>query len=80
MAEEKMTIDDLAAMSQREFALIRETMATKEEMRALKVEILDAINSLGLHITSWQSDWDGRFKDLEHRMVEVEKKVGIRQL
>lgn len=74
MAKEKMTLDKLAEMTQGEFLTMR------GEMKQIKIEILDAINSLGLHISAWQSDWDGRFKDLEHRMTAVEKKVGIRQL
>lgn len=74
MADEKMTIDKLAEVTQGEF------LSMRGEMKQMKTEILGAINDLGLHFSSWQSDWDGRFKDLERRMADVERKVGIHQL
>ena len=52
---ESMTIDKLATALQEEFASLRfemTGMATKEELRETKREILEAIDKLGTHISA----------------------------
>ncbi|MBI3588891.1 MAG: hypothetical protein HY093_00545 [Candidatus Liptonbacteria bacterium] len=79
--EKEDRIDKLARMSADEFAAIRrdmKTLATKDELRGMKVEILDAINDLSLHVNAWVSDTEHRFKDVEQRLHVLENKTGLR--
>ncbi len=76
--ENEDKVDKLARMSADEFQAIRRDMATKDELRETKVEILQAINDLGLHVNAWMSDTEHRFKDIEQRLNVVESKSGLR--
>ena len=66
-----MTIEELAAASQREFTAIRSDMSTKEDV----VTILRAIEGIDLKMSSYASRWTEDFSKLHDWVQEVDNRV-----
>jgi len=66
-----MTIDELAAFSQREYESIRNEMATREELRAAETSILHAIEGVGLQLSTFSSRWSDEFDRLTERVDDI---------
>jgi len=70
-----MTIDDLAAASQQEFLAIRHDMATKEELKDAKGEILRAIDKIDVHLSAYASRWSEDFARLHDWVQELDERL-----
>ncbi|MGH8065442.1 MAG: hypothetical protein ACRERE_09415 [Candidatus Entotheonellia bacterium] len=80
MNKEKMTIEKLAEMSQREFSEIRKTMATGfVDVRGDLKLVLSAIENLSGQIADVKASLPSAldFARLEGRVDGIEKKLGI---
>jgi hypothetical protein len=75
MTQRKMTIENLAEMSQQEFLAIKKTMATKDDVKI----ILSAIDNLSGQMADVKSILPSAldFACLEGRVDVIEKKLGI---
>jgi hypothetical protein len=67
-----MTIDELVAVSQREFESIRNEMATREELRAAEDNILRAIERLGDRVSVYASRWNNEFERMADNIHNIE--------
>jgi len=67
-----MTIDELAALSQREYESIRNEMATREELKAAEDNILRAIEHLGARLSVHASRWDNEFERLADNLHNLQ--------
>jgi hypothetical protein len=72
---EKMTIDELAIVSQREFESIRNEMATREELKATEDNILRAIERLGDRVSVHASRWNTEFERLADNVQNIESRI-----
>ena len=71
--KEKMTLEKLAQMSQREFLAIRAEMATKQELAAVHEDLKSAITSSGEHIVEEiKTFMQPHIKSLDTVLVDVE--------
>ncbi len=70
-----MTIDELAAASQREFAALRGEMATKEDLRQSESRILHAIEGIDLKMSSYASRWTEDFSKLHDWVKEIDSRL-----
>ena len=79
MAQKKMTIEQLAEMTQQEFLHIKNTMAAKQDLRDVGSEILSAIENLNGQITDMKQSLPSAldFARLEGRVDVIEKQLGI---
>ncbi|MCX6731713.1 MAG: hypothetical protein NTX55_01870 [Candidatus Parcubacteria bacterium] len=91
MTKKKMTIDNLAAMTQRGFTDIKTQMATKEdlkklatkeELNKLRVEmkegfsgVFSAIENLDVRISSYATEWNKRFDELHEWVEHIEDRL-----
>lgn len=73
-----MTIDELAAISQREFEGIRNDMATREELKATEDNILRAIERLGDKISVYASRWNNEFERMADNIHNIESRFRSR--
>jgi hypothetical protein len=67
-----MTIEELAAISQREYESIRNDMATRGELKAMEGAILRSLEGIGLQLSVYDSRWSNEFDrlhDVESRMT-----------
>lgn len=78
-----MTMEELAAISRREYEDIRNEMATQEELKATEGNILRAIEGIGQQLSLYASRWNGEFENLadsveaiEHRVSRLERSSG----
>ena len=79
MAQKKMTIEQLAEMTQQELLHIKNTMAAKQDLRDVGSEILSAIENLNGQITDMKQSLPSAldFARLEGRVDVIEKQLGI---
>ena len=70
-----MTIDELAAASQREFESIRSEMATKEGIHQMETNILHAIEGIDLKMSAYASRWTEDFSKLHDWVQELDNRV-----
>ena len=82
MTKKKFTLDDLGAMSQREFADIKTRMATKKELAELRKEMHEgfsflnqAIENLDVRISSYATEWNKRFDELHEWVEHIEDRL-----
>jgi len=73
-----MTIEELSALSQREFETIRNEMATREELIAAEGNILRAIDRLDDRLAAYASRWNGEFERLVDNVRSVESRIRAR--
>lgn len=73
-----MTIEELAAVSQREFESIRNEMATREELKAAEDNILRAIEHLGVRLSVYASRWNDEFELLADDVRNIESRIRAR--
>ena len=73
-----MTIEELAAASQRELESIRNEMATREELKATEDNILRAIERLGDRISVYASRWNNEFERLTDTVRNLETRPRTR--
>jgi hypothetical protein len=73
-----MTIEELAASSQREFESIRDEMATREELEATEDNILRAIERLGDRVSVYASRWNNEFERLTDTVCNLEARPRTR--
>jgi hypothetical protein len=73
-----MTIDELAAVSHREFESIRNEMATREELKATEHNILRAIERLGERVSVYASRWNNEFERLSDNIHNIESRIKAR--
>lgn len=66
-----MTIDELAAASQREFAALRKEMATKEDVAS----IIHAIEGIDLKMSAYASRWTDDFSKLHEWVAELDNRL-----
>ena len=80
MAHKKMTIEQLADMTQKEFLALDKKMATKDDLQAVGKTILDAIDNLSGQIADAKQSMLSAIDvvRLEERVDVIEKKLGIR--
>lgn len=72
-----MTIDDLAAATQQEFQAIRSEMATKEELKETKTEILRAIEGVDMHLSAYASRSSEDIAKLQESVQELDGRVRV---
>jgi hypothetical protein len=65
-------VEELARVTQGEFAAIREMMPTKDDIK----QILLAIQGTDLHLSAYAQRWKD-FERLEERVSRLEAKAGI---
>ena len=70
-----MTIDELAASTQREFTAIRSEMATKEDLRNSEGHILRAIEGIDMKMSAYASSWTEDFSKLHDWVQEIDNRV-----
>ncbi len=70
-----MTIDELAAASQREFAALREDLASKAALKESEKTILHAIEKIDLHLSSYASRWSDDFAHLHEWVKDLDSRV-----
>lgn len=77
-----MTIDDLAAMTQRGFTDIKIHMTTKDELNKLRAEMREgfsflnqAIENLDVRISSYSTEWNHRFDELHDWVEQIEDRL-----
>jgi hypothetical protein len=73
-----MTIDELVAVSQREFEIIRNEMATREELQATEENILRAIEHLGDRLSVYAARWNNDFEHLADKVHNLESRFRVR--
>jgi predicted nuclease with TOPRIM domain len=73
-----MTIDELVALSQREFESIHNEMATREELKATEGNILRAIERLGDRLSAYASRWNNEFERLTDNVHNLESRTRAR--
>ena len=80
MAHKKMSIEQLADMTQKEFLALDKKMATKDDLQAVGKTILDAIDNLSGQIADAKQSMLSAIDvvRLEERVDVIEKKLGIR--
>jgi hypothetical protein len=80
MPNKKITIENLAEMTQQRFAALNQKTATKDEVQSISKAILDAIDNLSGQIADVkQSTLSAiEFVRLEERVDVVEQKLGIK--
>ncbi len=80
MPQTKITIEKLAEMTQQEFIEIKQTMATKQDLREVGSEILSAIENLSGQIADVKQSTLHAidFVRLEERVDMIEQKLGIK--
>ena len=74
-----MTIEELAATSQREYESIRNDMATREELKVTENSILTAIEHLGTQLSIYASRWNGEFDRLADNVHNLEIRIRARE-
>jgi hypothetical protein len=74
-----MTIEELAAASQREYENIRNDMATREELKVTENSILNAIEHLGTQLSNYASRWNGEFERLADNVRDLESRIRTRE-
>jgi len=74
---EGMTIEELAASSQREYESTRNEMATRAELKVVEGNILRAIEGLGLQLGDYASRWNGEFDNLTDAVQAIEHRVNL---
>ena len=72
-----MTIDELAVAAQEEFQAIRSEMATKEELKETKTEILRAIEALDIHLSAFASRSNEDVAGLNGSVHELDGRVRL---
>jgi predicted RecB family endonuclease len=72
-----MTIDDLAIATQQEFQAIRSEMATKEELKETKTEILRAVEALDVHLSAYASRSSEDIAKLQESVQELDGRVRV---
>ncbi len=77
-----MTIDELAASTQREFTAVhsemkemRSEMATKRDLQDFKQEILRAVEGIDLKMSAYASRWTEDFSKLHDWVKELDGRV-----
>ena len=70
-----MTIDDMAAAMQQEFQAIRSEMATKEELKETRTEILRAIEGIDVHLSAYASRSNEDIAKLQESVQELDGRV-----
>ena len=70
-----MTIEELAAFSQRELESIRDEMATRAEVRSMEGTILRAVEGVGQQLASYASRLSGEFERLSDRVHGLENRI-----
>lgn len=70
-----MTIDDFAVAAQQEFDTIRSEMATKEELKETRTEILRAIEGIDVHLSAYMSRGNDDFAKLHDWVKELDSRV-----
>lgn len=70
-----MTIEELAAISRREYESIRNEMATREELKAAETNILRAIDGIGRQLAIYASRWNGEFENLSDSVRSMDQRV-----
>jgi hypothetical protein len=80
MPNKKITIENLAEMTQQEFAALNQKMATKDEVQSISKAILDAIDNLSGQIADVKQSTLSAigFVRLEERVDVIEQKLGIK--
>jgi hypothetical protein len=73
-----MTIDELAAVSHREFESIRNEMATREELNSAEDNILRAIERLGDRVSVYASRWNNEFERMADNVHNIESRIRSR--
>jgi hypothetical protein len=73
-----MTIDELAALSQREYESIRNEMATRDDLKATEDNILRAIEHLGDRLSAYSSRWNNEFERLADNVHNLESRFRVR--
>lgn len=68
-----MTIDELAASTQREFSVIRSEMATKDDIGA----VLRAIEGIDMKVSAYASRWTEDFSKLHDWVQELDSRVKL---
>jgi hypothetical protein len=79
MAQQRITIEKLAEMTQQEFLALNQKMATKDDLQAVGKAILDAIDSLSGQIADVKQSTLSAidFVRLEERVEAIEQKLGM---
>ena len=72
-----MTIDDLAAAAEQEFHAIRSEMATKDELKETKTEILRAIENLDVHLSAYASRSNDDVSNLHDSVRELDGRIRL---
>jgi hypothetical protein len=70
-----MTIDELAAVSQREFESIRNEMATREELKTTEDNIIRAIERLEDRVSVYASRWNNDFERMADSIHNMESRI-----
>jgi hypothetical protein len=72
---EDMTIEELSVSSQREFEIIRNEMATREELNVMEGNILRAIERMDDRLSVYASRWNGEFERLTDNVRGLESRL-----
>ena len=72
-----MTIDDFATAAQEEFQAIRSEMATREELKESKNDILRAIEGIDVHLSAYASQWNDDVTKLHELTQELDSRVRL---
>ncbi len=73
-----MTIDELAAATQKEFIAIRSEMATKTDIQTLRGDIsviLHVVEGIDMKISAYASRWTEDFAKLHDWVKEIDNRV-----
>jgi len=73
-----MTIEELAAVSQREYESIRNEMVTRAQLKFTENNILNAIEHLGTRLAIYASLWNDEFERLADNVRNLESRIRTR--
>jgi len=75
--QNKLTLEALAAMTQRQFADFEKKVASKDELRESTASILRAIEGIELKVSAYASRWTEDFDRLHGWMKELDGRVKL---